>query len=330
MDQSPQSLGHAWQRELRRGLECLREGHYSRAETHFSRAHTLAPDCPDACYALGRERLRAGCLGDAELLLRRAWSLDTSLLSAACTLARCLGLQRGNYEAAFAVLDEARSHHPNDAAPRIVRSELLVEQGRLAEAEHEATAALEMVELRSSEADAARAVLARAVNHRGMELAARGDFEAALFAFRRASALDAAWAKPHANMGAAFVRLGRVQQARECYRRAIALEPDEAAVHFDLGVLLRQMDDSDARTELARAVDLDPSQAVWWTELGCALADLNQREEAEACWRQALALNPQHAPACRRLADLLVREARYLEAAVLAQRAADLTPEQQQ
>jgi len=81
-----------WRGELRRGLERLRDGEFADAEAHFARAHRMAPDRAEVCFALGRERLRRGDFDQAEVLLRQAWQLDPSLVSAAAFLARCLGV----------------------------------------------------------------------------------------------------------------------------------------------------------------------------------------------------------------------------------------------
>src|SRR6185436_11385550 len=89
-----------WRGELRRGLERLRDGEFADAEAHFARAHRMAPDRAEVCFALGRERLRRGDFDQAEVLLRQAWQLDPSLVSAAAFLARCLGVDRREFAAA--------------------------------------------------------------------------------------------------------------------------------------------------------------------------------------------------------------------------------------
>ena len=83
-----------------------------------------------------------------------------------------------------------------------------------------------------------------------------------------------------------------------------------------------------AVTELATIVDQSPEEASAWVNLGAALSAQDDREGAEAAWRRALEIVPDHVGACCRLADLLTRDARYLEAAILARRAQEIDPAQ--
>jgi tetratricopeptide (TPR) repeat protein len=342
-------LVETWRSELRRGLERLRAGEFSAAEAHFARAHRLAPDRAEACFALGRERLRRGDLDQAEALLRQAWQRDPSLLSAAAFLARCLGLERGDVPAARAVLDEATMHHGRVAPLAVVEAELFLEEGRGDEARASADRALADGEASDTAHDAARAVLARVHNQEGIDRATSGDAEAALFAFRRAAELDPDWSAPLCNLGAAFETIGRAERAQDSYERALALEPDSVTARFNLARLLRDrgqlsaaiavLDRAGDATELLalraelyiddgqieRATALlgaevvrAPEQPGAWVDLASGWMAAGDRPRAEDCLRIALELDPAHVRAKLRLADLLVRDGRYIEAAQLA------------
>lgn len=346
---------------LRRGLKSLRAGELDRAEAHFSRAYRWAPTQPEVCYALGRERLRQGRIDEGEQLLAAAWSGDTTLVSAAATLARSYAQNRGDYARAHALLDEASRVAPPDAVDTllVVRAEMLIDEGRIVEARTAAEAALTQANYETTEG-AARAALARIFNQEGIDLANAGCYERALFCFKRAADHDPAWSSPHVNIGACFIRLDKPAPALTAYRAAVALEPDNAIAHYNLGLLHRELGDGEAaRRALQAAIDADPANANEarsalaavclsdgdpdsaiellsaivgiapedsdaWVDLGLALNAAGDRDGAETCFRQALDIDPDHEHACTRLADLLARDARYLEAAVLAERATDI------
>src|SRR5262245_30187722 len=129
----PPDVDPSWRRCLKRGLECLHAGDFAAAERHFEHAHARAPERPEVCVALGRERLRRGRVDEAEALLRGAWRADPTLLSAAASLARCLGVFAHRGAEALAVLDEAEARHGRDAGLLVVRSEVLLEERRVDE-----------------------------------------------------------------------------------------------------------------------------------------------------------------------------------------------------
>jgi tetratricopeptide (TPR) repeat protein len=357
----PEEPLEPWRSELRRGLERLRDGDFEAAQAHFVRAHRLAPDRAEACFALGRERLRSGDLEQAESLLREAWRRDPSLLSAAAFLARCIGLERGDLDAARAVLREAQAVHGQVAPLCVIEAELFLEEGRGDEARAAAEHALADDAAGDGAREAARALLARVHNQDGISRASTGDAEAALFAFRRAAELDPEWSAPLCNLGAAFEIIGRAERAQSSYERALAVDPDNATARFNLARLLRHRglvsaalavlergagpsaplapdsvyeptelialraeiyieegDVEHATALLSQAVSTAPTYPGGWVDLAGGWQAAGDRERAEDCLRIALELDPGHVGAKLRLADLLVRDGRYIEAGQLA------------
>ncbi len=91
---------------------------------------------------------------------------------------------------------------------------------------------------------------ARAANVRGNECLQRGDYAAAIAAYREAIAADPqAQAYPrergiiHANLAYALSLDGDLDAAREAYEVAIALEPRRATYHNELGDVLFRLED---------------------------------------------------------------------------------------
>jgi tetratricopeptide (TPR) repeat protein len=347
-------------------LQSLREGEYELAEAHFVRAHRCAPNRPEVCYALGRERIRQGRPSDGADLLRAAWDGDPTLTSAGAALARCLALHLGHFEEAHEVLDQAGQRHGALPLFDVIRSEILLEQGRTEEARGAAEAALSRPDHADESTDtAARAALARVYNQEGIHLASQGDVDTALFSFKRAADCDPAWSSPHVNMGSAFVTLGKRRRARLAFEAAVATDAGNGLAHLNLGLLCRddgQLETAAAHFQLALEADPDldaaraalsallldgdcdqraadracgllsellernPSSPAAWAGLGAALVAANDRRGAEDCFRQALEFDSEDSAACRGLADLLAREGRYVEAALLAQRADRIVP----
>jgi tetratricopeptide (TPR) repeat protein len=330
MSDSP--VTEVWRIELARGLRRLAQGDTDGATACFARAHRGAPDRPEVCFALGRQRLRAGDLAEAEPLLARAWS--SGLVVAAAALARCRA-RAGQRDEARAVLEAALAVAGDAPGLHVVRAELLLEDGR----HEDARVALDRAaQVTTASAPATRAAItaaqARCHHEEGLALAARGEREAALFAFKRAFDLDPAWASPLVNMGAVLAELGRPARARACYERALVLDPENSVARFDLALLARARGDvATAEREPRLAIATDPGNEaarLVLAELLCArqdapgafalfAGDAGAPDEGEL--RAAAAAEPIDVGACIRLARLLGQRGELGEAVALLQRA---------
>jgi tetratricopeptide (TPR) repeat protein len=168
----------------------------------------------------------------------------------------------------------------------------------------------------------------------GMERHWRGDLRGAADAFRRAVALIPGWADAHLQLGATYYDAREYDLARRELERGVQLAPQEAAGWGQLGKLyLTTGRLEEAEKALGRAVQLRPDRATYHALLGETYrlrGDAASAGRAEAAFRQALALNPQHAEAYHRLGLLYQRQGRLGEAAVAlaaATRAAPRQPE---
>ena len=98
------------------------------------------------------------------------------------------------------------------------------------------------------------------------------------------------------NLAALLEFLGDVAQAEELLRDALADEPTIPQLSKNLGdILYRGGRHADAYEAYQRAVKLDPQLGddVYF-KLGNVAYKQNDRDQATACWRQALELNPNH------------------------------------
>ena len=96
----------------------------------------------------------------------------------------------------------------------------------------------------------------------GIALAQQNRFDDAVAAYKKALTFPA-YTTPEVayyNMGEAFIRLGKPQEAQESFRAAIQLEPTMVAAHYGLGLALSQGGRRDeAKAAFRQARDLDPA-----------------------------------------------------------------------
>jgi tetratricopeptide (TPR) repeat protein len=137
----------------------------------------------------------------------------------------------------------------------------------------------------------------------------RGEIERALPYFQRTVELAPAHLDARLNLGAALLKVGRVDDAEQQYRQArrineVEQKPDaEAALQNGLGLCLSERaaprgESSSWNSELLqrsvehqrRAVDLAPGEPLYAYHLGTALRHLTRCEEAVSIYRQALSL----------------------------------------
>ena len=100
----------------------------------------------------------------------------------------------------------------------------------------------------------------------------------------------------HNYLGSALAGKGQVDEAIACYKKAIELDPKYAAAHNNLGAMLC---DKKRDYEGRRLLPARPSNSTRRTprphNLGIALAGKGQLDEAIACFRKAIELDPKNA-----------------------------------
>jgi Flp pilus assembly protein TadD len=105
------------------------------------------------------------------------------------------------------------------------------------------------------------ATYAEALTNLGVTLAQQGRWDDAVATYRKAISLPI-YPTPevaYANLGWAYLNLGKPREAEESYRAAIQLQPKFPEAYYFLGVVLdRQGRKDEARVAFRRARDLDP------------------------------------------------------------------------
>ena len=143
---------------------------------------------------------------------------------------------------------------------------------------------------------------------------AAGDDAGAEASFRQAVALDSGLGEAFSNLGLLRERAGAIEEAESCYRQAIALHPSCVQNHLNLAVLLLNGKRfAEAEEENLLVLKRAPESPVAWSNYGVLLACLKRENEAEQCYRTAMALDTSYAKARFNLAYVLLRQGRFEE-----------------
>jgi len=122
--------------------------------------------------------------------------------------------------------------------------------------------------------------------------------------------------------GYGLLEVGRVDEARALLTRARELAPDNALVHYRLGLLFSDIDRlADALEALDISLSLQADNAHAHNNRGAALQRLGRLSEAEQAFRRSLDLSPDAPPPYINLGHLLEQQGRSREAVRLYEQA---------
>ena len=103
-----------------------------------------------------------------------------------------------------------------------------------------------------------------------------------------------------------LARQGNLPQAVGEFQAALQLDPDNPALHGNLALILQQQKNFEgARQHYEAYLARQKGSAFVLTNLGMVLQELGRVDEAEARFRQALALDPNDIDARRRLDGII-------------------------
>jgi predicted AlkP superfamily phosphohydrolase/phosphomutase/tetratricopeptide (TPR) repeat protein len=241
-----------------------------------------------ALYVDGEQR-------DALRAFARAADLDPRNVNARAFAAR-LRLERGEFDLARGLLDEAVALDPGSAYVRLLRANLAIGTGRWSDAETELAAA-----------EALDRHLPMLFVQRARLLDARGDPSGALTALTTAESLtDAEPLRLDILIlrADAATRLGRAADADSALARASELASADQIAAARADVALARDDARSAIAILRAALDRSPESASLWTVLGGTYGRAGDLSQAIDAYEHAIALQPT-ALACKTLAALV-------------------------
>ncbi len=156
---------------------------------------------------------------------------------------------------------------------------------------------------------------------------ARGQYDHALNATRRAMKLAPQWYGAKVAAAVVLMHLGRPVEAREILLQAARIQPNDEVIVNALGVValtLRQY--PVAELYFRRALAIDPSYAASWSNLGRTEAEAGQIAQAIPDLERAVALEPNNSRFHANLGGALMIAGRFGEARAELARALALDP----
>ncbi len=105
----------------------------------------------------------------------------------------------------------------------------------------------------------------------------------------------------HNNLGEALRAAGDFDAAANAYREALRLDPHLVEAQNNLGLALQEVGDAAGAVQCFEAALEQSPLPLIYDNLGHAWRDLGQREQAQAAYRSALALEPDRAESWRAL-----------------------------
>ncbi|NOX59278.1 MAG: tetratricopeptide repeat protein [Planctomycetes bacterium] len=152
--------------------------------------------------------------------------------------------------------------------------------------------------------------------HIGGSLAARGQFDRAIYCWNRTLDIDPAYRGAKQSIALAYKELGKLDRAREYFLAEIREDPGNVDLLFDVAELeMEASNPSRSASKLQQIVELEPDYAQAHFSLGEVMLDLDKPNEALEALRTAQELDPDLPRLNLRTGQALFRLAKYAEAA---------------
>lgn len=155
----------------------------------------------------------------------------------------------------------------------------------------------------------------------------QGHLDEAETYYRKGIEFDPHNADAWQGLGEIMLRTKRYQDAEKILRKAVTFDPNHAVAWNNLAVALRELEQPDEAVEAFRtALEKDPSMLITWETLAQLFCMYGIWAEAESTLRGAIHHFPQQALLYRNLALAIRQQGRLDEALTIAQKAANLDP----
>ncbi len=162
----------------------------------------------------------------------------------------------------------------------------------------------------------------------GKALAKKGEYEKAIYSYRKALDIDSSSAEIYQSLGDTLVKTGELDEAVIVYHKAIELQPSLWEVHHNLGDIWHGQERLDEAVAAYRlAIKLNPDFSWSHNNLGDSLIKQEKWEAATQAYRSAIELNPDFHWSHYNLGEALMELERWEEAIGAYRRAIELNSE---
>jgi len=143
----------------------------------------------------------------------------------------------------------------------------------------------------------------------------KGKIDEAISHYEHALAIDPDYLDAHNNLGVAYAKKGRFDEAIKEYRKALVINPNHLLTHYNLGVAYGEKGRLDeAISEYKKALAINPRYADVHNNLGSIYDKKGRLDEAISHYKRALAIDPDHLDAHTNLGVAYARKGRFDEA----------------
>jgi tetratricopeptide (TPR) repeat protein len=266
------------------GITLFRIGRYEEARQELERAIALQPTSEEATRLLGRVLMRQGRIDDGLAEFNKALAIRPNSVMLHTEMGLAL-YSESRYKEALAAFEKAIALAPNS-------SRALTQAGAASQMAGDSTRALEFYER-------ATAIQPRAETFSSMGTIYydQGQFEKAAGAYEAALLIRPLGAITHRNLGDAYARLGRQDDALKAYRMAVsraeaevAVSPGDARALARLAVYYAKAgDDAAARKSVTTAEKLAPRDEQVHVRAGVVHALAGRTDQALDAIQRAIA-----------------------------------------
>ncbi len=161
----------------------------------------------------------------------------------------------------------------------------------------------------------------------GTLLAESGEIELALTHLKAAAIRMPNSPMIHTNLGNAYLKLDKLDQAGECYKKALKLDPLVPETLFNLGMIFHRQGSLDEATSyIERSIEVNPAFHEAYMMLSKIYREQGQPELSAACFIKVLAIKPDKIEALFELGNLYAASQDHTNAVFYFKRVLEIDP----